>query len=48
MAIRYASAGEVDDTGLVEADRPRASDVSVSTSGPLVVVTANYSEGVTL
>lgn len=49
MAIRYASAGEMDDTGLIrEQAAPRASDVSVTTSGPLVVVTANYSEDLNL
>jgi|GEM_PF-1962559 len=45
MAIRYASAGEVDDPGTIQSQAaPRAGDVSVATSGSLAVVTATYTQ----
>lgn len=45
MAIRYASPGEIDDSGVIKSQAaPRASDVSLATSGSLVVVTATYTE----
>jgi hypothetical protein len=45
MAIRYASESEVDDTSLIrEQAAPRAADVSVTSSGALVVVAATYTE----
>lgn len=45
MAIRYASESEVDDVSLIkEQAAPRAANVSVTTSGVLVVVAATYTE----
>jgi len=45
MAIRYASAGEVDDADTIQSQvAPQAGDVSVATSGSLAVVTATYTE----
>jgi len=45
MAIRYESASEVDDTGTIQSQAaPQASDVSVTTSGALAVVTATYTQ----
>lgn len=45
MAIRYASAGEVDDrTTIADQAAPNAADVSVTINGPLVVVAATYTE----
>ena len=49
MAIRYASASEVDDRSrIAEQAAPRAPDVSVNVSGPLAVVAATYTEGTNL
>ena len=45
MGIRYASAGEVDDTSRIQSQvAPQASDVTVDVSGPLAVVAATYDE----
>lgn len=45
MAVRYASPGDVDETSLIRSQAaPRANDVSVVTSGALVVVTAEYGD----
>jgi hypothetical protein len=45
MAIRYASAGEVDSADTIQSQiAPQAGDASVAISGSLAVVTANYTE----
>jgi hypothetical protein len=45
MAIRYASASEVDDQSrIAEQAAPRAADVSMNDSGSLAVVAATYTE----